>query len=79
MYRYTKGIQYRCYKNVENGLFRDEFKSRLSTPTEYYDFETTDLQVLDNHATIKKINAYEQIMPHYVKGIKKSHYEKIYV
>ena len=58
-----KGIQYRCYKNFDNGLFRDELKSRLSTTREYGDFEKTYLQVLDNHAPIK-IKPYEQIMPH---------------
>ena len=41
--RFTKAkhkvIQYRCYKNFNNSLFRENLKMKLSITREYEDFE----------------------------------------
>ena len=49
-----KVIRYRCYKKIDNNSFRDELKERLAITREYGDFEKSYLEVLDNHAPIKK-------------------------
>ena len=50
-------IQYRCYKNFNNSLFRENLKMRLSITREYDDLEKAYLEVLDNHAPIKTVHA----------------------
>ena len=58
-----KVIQYRYYKNFNN---RENLKVKHSITREYDDFEKAYLEVLDNHAPIKK------------KAVKcQSYYEKV--
>ena len=67
-----KVIQYRCHKNFNNSLFRQNLNIKLSITREYDDFEKAYLEVLDNHAPIKKKTVRANHVPYLSKPLRKA-------
>ena len=49
----AKEIHYRCYKSFNRNLFRSELKLTIANVSNYEEFESIYLKVLEKHAPFK--------------------------
>ena len=73
-----KEIVYRDYKNFDRNVFRRELEKRLNAQiNEYNHFEQIFLEVLNNHAPIKKKTLRANHVPYMTKTLRKAIIKKV--
>ena len=65
-------IQYRCFKNFDNILFRSELREALSKSIDCESFTTLYTQAFNRHAPIKKKTLRANQVPYMTKTLRKA-------
>ena len=67
-----KTVSYRCYKTFNCNLFRKELKEALTCVSNYLEFQTIYLKVLDIHAPMKMKSVRANQVPYMTKPLRKA-------
>ena len=67
-----KEIHYRCYKSFNRNLFRSELKLTIANISNYEEFESIYLKVLEKHAPFKIKTVCANQAPYMTKNLRKA-------
>ena len=67
-----KEVTYRCYKQFDKCVFKKDLKHNLTNCTNYEDFESRFLEILNMHAPLKKRIVRANEVPYMTRALRKS-------
>ena len=67
-----KEITYRCYKNFDRRIFRENLKHELQNCENYIQYKSSFLKTLNGHAPLKKKIVRANEVPYMTKALRKA-------